>query len=190
MGILRGTWIKEAISHTTANLASQHLPWKGGCGQGRCPTTWHTSLEYFRSRALHSLLRKSWVLNGKFMTPCNPVLTEWPQSVCYDTSTPSLCSVTLPLSSFPTLLHITQALLGDDWSVYGHQSSRQFLVKNWRKHMVWRRGPCINISLIIKIIHRMLCDEEKESSPETKFGQGEEAGVWVSGLAWLGPLTL
>jgi hypothetical protein len=48
----------------------------------------------------------------------------------------------------------------------------------------------MNISLIIKIIHRTLCDEEKDSSPETKFGQGEEACVRVSGLARLGPLTL
>jgi hypothetical protein len=130
MGMIRGAWIKEAIFHTTANLTSQQLPWKGGYGQSRCPTRWHTSLEYINSRALHSLLRKSWVLNGGFMTPCNPVLTEWPQSVCYDTSTPSLCSVTLPLSSFLTLLHIIQASLGDDWSVYGHQSSCQFLAKN------------------------------------------------------------
>jgi hypothetical protein len=56
--------------------------------------------------------------------------------------------------------------------------------------MVWRRGPCTNISLIIKIIHRTLCDEEKDSSLEAKFGQGEEAGLWVSGLAWIGPFTL
>jgi hypothetical protein len=75
-------------------------------------------------------------------------------------------------------------------SLYGLQSSRQILIKNWRKYMVWRRGPCINISLTIEIIHRSLCDEEKDSSPETKFGQGEEAGMLVSGLAWLGPHKL
>jgi hypothetical protein len=44
--------------------------------------------------------------------------------------------------------------------------------------------------LIINIIRRTLCDEEKESSLETKIGQGEEADVWVSGPALPGPLTL
>jgi hypothetical protein len=38
------------ITQVRCLLASQHLPWKGGCGQRRCPTRWHTFLEYFKSR--------------------------------------------------------------------------------------------------------------------------------------------